>query len=117
MNRATLLAAIKNSGGAEQSDMEVDGLLEKLLFLEDTGRYSRLLASIASTIDKSNFLAFIFEVTFAFQFEYSGLPLDYEVKQDGDGNSSIDFLRRTASDISIYFEARVSRQLLCPVRI
>ena len=69
-----------------------------------------MLASIASTNDKSNFLSSIFEVTFAFQFEYSGLLLDYEVKQDDDGNSSIDFRRRTPSDISIYFEARLLQQ-------
>lgn len=110
MNRAILLDAIRNSGGAEQPDTEVDGLLEKLQHLEDTGKYARLLASIASANDKSNFLSAVFEATFAFQFERSGLPLYYEVQQDDDSNSSIDFMRRAASDISIYFEARLLQQ-------
>jgi len=110
MNRTTLLAAIRNSGGAEQPDIEVNGLLEKLLYLEETGKYARLLASIASANDKSNFHSAIFEATFAFQFERSGLPLEYEVKQDEGSSSSIDFLRRTASGISIYFEARLLQQ-------
>ena len=110
MNRTTLLDAIRNSGGTEQPDTEIDGLLAKLQLLEDTGKYARLLASIASANDKSNFLSAILEVTFAFQFERSGFPLYYEVQQDDGSNSSIDFLQRTASDISIYFEARFLQQ-------
>ncbi len=110
MNKRELLAAIGNSGSAEPPDIEVDGLLGKLRDLEDRGRYARLLANIASANDKSNFCAAIFEATFAFQFEDAGLPLDYEVKQDEESNTSIDFLRQTESGISIYFEARLLQQ-------
>lgn len=110
MDRTALLAAIKNSGGAEQPDGEVDGLLGKLTYLKETGRYGRLIASIASANDKSNFLASVLEATFAFQFESAGFPLDYEVRQDEDHSTSIDFLRKSDSGTSIYFEARLLQQ-------
>ena len=110
MDKAKLLSALKSSGGAAQSDVEVDGLLVKLISLEKTGRYSKLMNSIASANNKSNFLASVFECTFAFQFESSGLLLVYEVKQDAPAGSSIDFLRQAACGISIYFEARLIQQ-------
>jgi len=110
MDKTTLMATIKNSGGAEQPDGDVDGLLEKLAYLEKTGRYGRLMANIASTNDKSNFLASVLEATFAFQFESAALPLEYEVKQDDDKSSSIDFLRRSEKGALIYFEARLLQQ-------
>lgn len=110
MDKATLVAAIQNSGGAGQTDDQVDGLLTKLAYLEHAGRYGKLLASVASANDKSNLLAAIFEVTFAFHFERAGLPLEYEVKQDDDNSSSIDFVQRLASGISVYFEARLLQQ-------
>ncbi|OYV49606.1 MAG: hypothetical protein B7X10_01790, partial [Burkholderiales bacterium 21-58-4] len=82
----------------------------KLEFLEKTNRYGRLLTSITSSNDKNNFLAAIFEITFAFQFESAGFALDYEVKQaDADG-SSIDFLLRMPSGKSVFFEARLLQQ-------
>lgn len=110
MDKQTLIAAIKNSGGADRPDEEVDALLVKLDILHQTSRYTRLLNCIASANDKSNLLAAVFEATFAYQFEVAGLPLEYEVKQDKNDNSSIDFLRRMNSGVSIYFEARLLQQ-------
>ncbi len=110
MDRATLLAAIKNSGGAEQPDDEVGRLLEKLTHLDQTRKFGRLMNAVASANDKNNFLASVLEATFAFQFESARLPLEYEVKQDEDNSSSIDFLRKTASGISVYFETRLLQQ-------
>jgi len=91
-------------------DEEIEGLLKKLNFIEHTGKYDRLINSILSANDKSNFLADVFEASFAFQFESSNLPLEYEVKQDKTDNSSIDFLRRMDSGTSIYLEARLLQQ-------
>lgn len=110
MNKQTLLNAIQNSGGAEQPADEVEGLLGKLSYLEKTGRYTRLLKNIASANDKSNFLAAIFEASFAFNFEIADHPLEYEVKQSKTNNSSIDFLRRMESGTLVYFEARLLQQ-------
>lgn len=110
MDRATLLAAINNSGGAEQPDDEVGRLLEKLTHLDKTRKFGRLMNAVASANDKNNFLASVLEATFAFQFESARLPLEYEVKQAEDKSSSIDFLRKTASGISVYFETRLLQQ-------
>ena len=110
MDKAKLLSALKSSGGAVQPDVEVDGLLAKLESLEQTGRYRRLVQSIESANNKSNFLASVFECTFAFQFESSGLQLKYEVKQDDAAGSSIDFLLNAACGKLIYFEARLILQ-------
>lgn len=108
MDKNTLRSVIEKFGSV--SDDEVEGLLTKLNCIENTGQYGDLLKSILSENDKSNFLAFIFEATVAFQFESSGLSLEYEVKQDETNGSSIDFLRRMDSGVSIYLEARLLQQ-------
>jgi len=110
MEKSILTDAVKNSGGARQLGDEIDGILDKINFIEDIGKYSKLIRSISSANDKSNFLADVFEATFAFQFESSGLPLEYEVKQSATNSSSIDFLRRVDSGLSIYLEARLLQQ-------
>jgi hypothetical protein len=108
--RATLLAAINNSGGAEQPDDEVGRLLEKLTHLDKTRKFGRLMNAVASANDKNNFLASVLEATFAFQFESARLPLEYEVKQAEDKSRSIDFLRKTASGITGDFATRLLQQ-------
>jgi len=108
MNKEALKSIVEKFGGTY--DEEIEGLLKKLNFLEDTCKYGKLMKSILSTNDKSNFLADVFEASFAFQFESSNLPLEYEVKQSEVNNSSIDFLRRMDSGISIYLEARQLQQ-------
>jgi hypothetical protein len=60
-------------------------------FLQKTGRYGALLSQISNANDKSNFLALTLELNFAYQFESVGLELMYEVSQDAQQNSTIDF--------------------------
>jgi len=69
-----------------------------------------LLSGLLQANDKNNFLAFLLEATFAYQFEASGLQLQYEVKQSPDNASSIDFLLETASKTRVYFELRLLQQ-------
>jgi len=108
MDKKMLHAIADKFGGTY--DEEIAGLLKKLNFIEETGKYGRLINSLLSANDKSNFLADVFEASFAFQFESANLPLEYEVKQDETNNSSIDFLRRMDSGTSIYLEARLLQQ-------
>lgn len=109
-DRATLAAAIAASGGAVQPDDQVDGLLAKLKALEATGRYASLLKGIAKANDKSNFFALLLEATFAYQFEVKGIALDYEVKQDANDGSSIDFGMKLDDCRTAYFELRLLQQ-------
>ena len=99
MDKEVLQAVVEKFGGTH--DEEIEGLLNKINFIEDTRKYGRLMKSILLANNKSNFLADVFEVTFAFQFESVKLPLKYEVQQDETDNSSIDFLRQIDSGISI----------------
>jgi len=108
LNKEILTIVVNKFGSA--CDEEISGLLEKLTFIEHTGKYGKLIKSISLANDKSNFLADVFEATFAFQFEVSNVPLEYEVKQDEGSSSSIDFLLRTNSGLSIYLEARLLQQ-------
>lgn len=108
LEKETLLTVIGKFGDAYDDDVE--GLLKKLNFIESTGKYGKLIRSILSANDESNFLADVFEATFAYQFEASNLPLEYEVKQDKTNGSSIDFLRHTELGLSIYLEARLLQQ-------
>ena len=110
MDRDALLRAIKHSNVAAHPENGVDGLLTKLEPLEKTGRYGKLVKSILSANDRSNFLAFVFESTFAYQFESVGRHLKYEVKQVGAASSSIDFLYKSECGMSVYFEARLIQQ-------
>lgn len=110
IDRPTLEAAIKASGGAEQPADQLDGLLAKLLALEATSRYGALLKGLAASNDRSNFLAQLLESTFAHQFEAVGMPLDYEVKQVADQTSSIDFMLKANTGDAVYFELRLLQQ-------
>lgn len=110
MDKVTLLAAIQKSGGAKQPDNEIDGLLAKLACLEQTGRYGGLIKNIKSSNDKNNFLASVFEATFAYHFESAGLSMKYEITQGNNKSGSIDFMRQMPCGMSIYFEARLLQQ-------
>lgn len=110
LDRQTIEAAVKASGGAEQPSDQVEGLFTKLVYLEATGRYGQLLKGIAKSNDKSNFLALLLEATFAYQFETAGFPLDYEAKQVAEQTSSIDFRMKVPSGETVYFELRLLQQ-------
>jgi len=110
LDRAALKAAIKASGGAEQPDDQLDGLLAKLAVLDEAGRYAALFAALAKANDQSNFLAFLLEATFAFQFETVGMPLAYEVQQVEGQPSSIDFQLNAYVGEAVFFELRLLQQ-------
>ena len=110
LDRATIEAAIAASGGAAQPNDQVDGLLAKLQVLETSGRYSALIKGISKSNDKSNFLALLLEATFAYEFEARSIPLDYEVKQDANEGSSIDFGMKLDDGRVTYFELRLLQQ-------
>jgi hypothetical protein len=79
-------------------------------YLQKTGRYGALVSQISNANDKSNFLALTLELNFAYQFESIGLELTYEVSQDAQQNSTIDFLRVTPGGEQVFFELRLIQQ-------
>ncbi len=110
IDRTTLEGAIKASGGAQQPGEQVEGLLAKLQTLEATGRYGALFKTLAKVNNKSNFLAFLLEATFAHQFEAVGMPLEYEVKQVPNQPSSIDFKLAGKTTDTVFFELQLQQQ-------
>jgi len=67
MNKDVLKTVVEKLGNSDED--QIEGLLKKLNILEATGKYAKLLKSLSSANDKSNFLAYVFEASFAFQFE------------------------------------------------
>jgi hypothetical protein len=68
------------------------------------------LANVAAANDKNNFVASVLEGTIAFQFESARIELDYEIRQDPDSDSSIDFCWKTDLRKTVYFEVRLLQQ-------
>ncbi len=85
------------------------GLLRKLDFLSKIGRYQKLISKFAPCNDKNNLLGFILEVTFAYNFESKGKPLEYEVRQTND-LTSVDFLRVMNENLNLYLELGLVQQ-------
>lgn len=110
MDAQTLEYAIRNSGGGHNALAETGALLARINYLEQTNRYDPLLSQLAKTNDKSNFLALILEINFAYQFESGGRELTYEVRQDTNKKSSIDFLRIAPTGHNVFFEIRLLQQ-------
>lgn len=110
MNKQELIDAIRNSGGKQSALAEVDDLWPRVELLQNTGRYGALLSQLAATNDKSNFLALVLEVNFAYQFESQGSQLAYEVKQDAGKPSTVDFFRQTVTGKRVYLELRLLQQ-------
>src|ERR1017187_10757000 len=110
VNKQALIDAIRNSGGAQGTLDEVDELWARVDYLEKTGRYGALISQVAVTNNRSNFLALTLEINFAYQFESSGRELQYEVSQDAQQNSTIDFLRISPGGEQVFFELRLIQQ-------
>jgi hypothetical protein len=110
MDDETLLAIIRKCGWQGAWQDQVRGLLSKLTLLEGEGGYGRLLANLVAANDKNNFVASVLEATIAFQFESAGIKLDYEIRQDPDSNSSIDFCWKSEVGKTVYFEVRLLQQ-------
>src|ERR1039458_6742802 len=107
VNKQSLIDAIQDSGGSQSALDEVDDMWVRVDYLEKTGRYGALLSQISNANDKSNFLALTLELNFAYQFESLGLGLTYEVRQDAQQNSTIDFLRVTPGGEQVFLELRL----------
>ncbi|MFA0813051.1 hypothetical protein [Microbulbifer epialgicus] len=110
MERQNLINVIQRVGGQQSGLAESDALWRKIDFLQQTNRYSQLIKQLTKANDRSNFLALLLEINFAFQFESRGLELRYEVKQNSQRQSSIDFLRQTSNGDQIYLELRLLQQ-------
>lgn len=110
MNQQDLVRAIRKSGGGPNALGEADDLWARIDLLQQTGRYDLLLSQLVRTNNKSNLLALVLEANFAYQFESRDLQLTYEVKQNAQQKSSIDFLRRTPNEDSVFFELRLLQQ-------
>lgn len=111
MERAVLEEAIRRSGGVVPVGGEIDRLLLKINYLEQSGRYNRLLQQLRAANDRANFLATLMEATFASQFEHAGLPLAHEIKQTPETTGSVDF-RHTYGANHLDFELRLVQQEL-----
>ena len=106
-----LAVALSSSGyPISESDDRLAPLAEKLTLLEAAGRCSRLLSSLFATNDRANLQSHILEATFAYQFELSGKPLDYEVRRRSDNETSVDFHRQLTPIKNLYMEMRLVRQ-------
>lgn len=110
MNQQDLVRAIRESGGGPNALDEADDLWARIDLLQQTGRYDLLLSQLVRTNNKSNLLALVLEANFGYQFESRDLQLTYEVKQNTQQKSSIDFLRRTPNEDSVFFELRLLQQ-------
>lgn len=110
MDKQALEEAIIRSGWSGVWDDQLDGLWLKLQRLVPKWKYRRLVSNIKNSNDRSNLVASVLELTFAYQFESAGIELDYEVKQDPNHASSIDFRWKVAPGLTIYIETRLLQQ-------
>jgi hypothetical protein len=110
VNKQSLIDAIQDSGDSQSALDEVDDMWVRVDYLEKTGRYGALLSQISNASDKSNLLALTLELNFAYQFESVGLELTYEVSQDAQQNSTINFLRVSPGGEEVFFELRLIQQ-------
>ena len=109
--RRRLALALSSSGySIDEGDDRLVPITEKLTLLHYTGRYSRLLSSLFGANDKANIQSLILEASFAFQFEASGRPLDYEVRRRSDSDTSIDFHWEVSPSRNLYMEMRLVQQ-------
>jgi hypothetical protein len=110
IDKQALEAAILRSGWWGVWEDQLDGLWSKLQLLITKGTYRKLLSNIEKANDRSNFVALVLEATIAFQFESAGILLDYEIKQDPNHKSSVDFRWNTTSEQTVYIEVRLLQQ-------
>jgi hypothetical protein len=110
VNKQSLIDAIRKSGGSQSALDEVDDMWVRVDYLQKTGRYGALLSQISNANNKSNLLALTLELNLAYQFESLGLELTYEVSQNAQKNSTIDFLRVSPGGEEIFIELRLMQQ-------
>lgn len=110
MDKQALEDAMTRSGWPQVWEDQFESLWSKMEHLPSRRGFQRLLSNIRSSNDKSNFVASVLEVTFAYQFESAGIELDYEVKQDSSHPSSVDFRWKVSPGLAAYIETRLLQQ-------
>jgi hypothetical protein len=109
--RRQLADALSASGYSVKPDENrLTPLAEKLDFLQKTNRYSRLISGLLDANNRANLRSLVLEVTFAFQFETAGMPLQYEVRQRPNDETSVDFRRQAESGKQLCIEMRLVQQ-------
>lgn len=88
----------------------VDGFRQKLELLSGSDRHKKLLKSLFSSKDLSEFNSYVFEVLFAYDFESKGHLLLYEIRQLNEENTSVDFCYNLDDQKKVYFELGLIRQ-------
>ena len=86
-----------------------NNFLNKLELLNKKERYSKLLKSLFSSNEINEFNSYVFEASFAYDFENAGRQLKYETQIISDNQTSIDFFYETQGK-KIYFELAVINQ-------
>jgi hypothetical protein len=89
---------------------DIDEFKEKLAILANTGRFNKLVKSLLKEKDRINFNSFVFEVSFAYDFESKCSPLQYEVTLLKNSNDTIDFLYKTKNRVNICFDLHQANQ-------
>jgi hypothetical protein len=110
VDKQALEDAMTRSGWPQVWEDQFESLWSKMEHLPSRRGFQRLLSNIRSSNDKSNFVASVLEVTFAYQFESAGIELDYEVKQDSSHPSSVDFRWKVSPGLAAYIETRLLQQ-------
>ena len=109
--RRRLADTLSTSGYSVTSDENrLTPLAEKVDFLLKTNRYSRLISGLIDANNGANLRSLVLEVTFAFQFETAGMPLQYEVRHRPVDETSVDFLYQAKSGKQLCIEMRLVQQ-------
>jgi hypothetical protein len=104
-------ALINSSCCYEHIAESVDKFVNKIALLKATGRYDRMFRGLLNCNDMSNMKSLIAEAAFAYEFENKLEKLEYEVKQLGGKDSSVDFLWKLPDlGMDVYFEQRLILQ-------
>ncbi len=83
---------------------KADVFRQKLDLLFESNRYNQLFNALFSANDLIEFNSYVFEVLFAYDFESKGHKLLYEVRQQTEENTSIDFCYNLDDQKKVYFE-------------
>ena len=88
----------------------ISNFRDKLVALERSTNYKKLLKSLFSSKDLNEFNSYVFEAQFAYDFQASGQRLSYENRQLQKKLSTVDFCYELNEHKKIYFELRLIQQ-------
>jgi hypothetical protein len=95
---------------ATQWSSYISPFRKKLELLAVSDGYNKLLKSIFASNDLSEFNSYVFEVLFAYDFESRKQNLVYEVNQNPEKSTTVDFCYKFNSKTDINFELRYIQQ-------